>query len=155
MYCMNCGKELQSPHQNFCKHCGAKIQKSFVSSQPMNSRMIKIRKSGPPGSFSKICFAFGVISFILSILLYFIGAYMNLNTYYREITFYILLSIMVVSRVTGFAFGVIAIGIRKTVKRVEPKNNLEIAGNAFGIIGIIFNVFGLLMLFPYMVITFF
>jgi hypothetical protein len=152
---MNCGKELQSPHQNFCKHCGAKIQKSFVSSQPMNSRMIKIRKSGPPGSFSKICFAFGVISFILSILLYFIGAYMNLNTYYREITFYILLSIMVVSRVTGFAFGVIAIGIRKTVKRVEPKNNLEIAGNAFGIIGIIFNVFGLLMLFPYMVITFF
>ncbi|TXT58132.1 MAG: membrane protein of unknown function [Promethearchaeota archaeon] len=100
------------------------------------------RKKGEPGNFSKICFAIAFIAFLTSLFTFTFG---SISVFYfagPAVMFLVKVSIIIVLHITGFALGVISIGIKKTVERTEPINNYEQAGLVLGIFAIIFNVIG-------------
>jgi hypothetical protein len=112
--------------------------------QSFNTQSIRSlqRKKGEAGPFSKQCLLFGLIAFLMSIFTMIFGSIAIFLFHSSSLMYLIKIVVMAVLYITGFVFGVISIGIRETVKKVEPINDYENAGITLGILAVIFNVFG-------------
>jgi len=100
------------------------------------------RKKGSPGPFSKTFFYFASIALLLSLFTFIFGSISVFYYHGGDVMYLIKIVILEVLHITGFALGVISLGIRKTVERTEPINNYEHAGLILGIFGVILNVVG-------------
>ncbi len=164
-FCQYCGSKLPTDRETFQGSNISNIPIRRTPSEyvprpvynnrinPISSRNIPVtyrtvplqtyqRKKGPAGSFSKICFSFAFISLILSLITFIFGSISVLYYHGGGVIYLVKIAIIEVLHITGFALGVISLGIRKMVERTEPINNYEQAGLILGIFGVIFNVIG-------------
>ncbi|MFX0141362.1 MAG: zinc-ribbon domain-containing protein, partial [Candidatus Hodarchaeota archaeon] len=158
MYCPNCGKELKVPNQRFCVHCGndltiiSKTSQSRTDSTrylaipktktiPADS-YIPVRKQerGIPGSHSKKCLGFALVSIGIGIFAYYFGSYAMSYIFLRSIfqssffdyseseikrVLFILLIIVIILHIFGLTLGILSRVESGKAKKLEPINSVE------------------------------
>lgn len=178
MYCPNCGKESKIPNQKFCIHCGNDLTIISKTSQSRtdSSQYLAIPRSkavpvvnyipaskqerGIPGSHSKKCLGFALISIGIGLFAYYFGSYAMSYIFLRSIFQFsnfgyseseierilsILLVIVIFLHVFGLSLGILSRVESKKAGKLEPINSIEKAGSVFGIFGIITNVIALIV----------
>ena len=163
MFCPNCGVELNIPLQNFCYNCGTKIPiiSKVHQTEPediMQKTPVKIEKG--PGSHSKKCLAFALISLGIGLFAYYFGSnvigYMVFRTMFKfpyfnydertvKTVLRILIIIFIFLHIFGLYLGILSRKESKKAGDLEPINSVERAGSVFSILGIIANIIALVV----------
>jgi hypothetical protein len=163
MYCTNCGAELELPNQKFCQECGAEQLANVPVSQappkidmsqyaippasqapqsysPAPSATIQTKFGSSSNMYSKRSLGFALPSFLLAIIsLLIFPAFTFYPMMYGYGSVVGIIPIVLVIHGLGLAFGIVAVVNGVKARNLEPDNGMEKAGNAFGILGIIFN----------------
>ena len=177
MFCPNCGKKLESQNQKYCKNCGSEIlekaqtlqansqtlqakygldqERTTSSAIPATQYPTSVKREGEPGSYSKMSFAFAMVSLVLAGVGFTFGGswVMVLITpyyYYYYSPGVLGLIIAIILNITGLIFGILSRTNCSKARRFEPVNTLEKVGGVFGVFGIVLNsipvVVGLIIL---------
>jgi len=174
MRCPNCGKEIKSSDQKFCRYCGAELKNNPKTSQLQNptSRSTKNK------NYAKRCFSVALVSFVCAIisiiigiiLIYFVNSSIYLvideaNTWFMwidsqpfpiistnyaldegtELIAYVFGLFFIIISLVGLALGIIGIKIRNKAVLKDPNNRLIKIGGYLSIFGIILNIIGIVI----------
>jgi len=152
MFCQNCGEKLEMENQRFCQNCGSEIleipekthitpwmdqNKTTTSSIPVPQYPTRFKKGGEPGSYSKRCLGFGIVSLIIGVITFNIGSSFAMYLYY--ITAQRVFLGLTIVHVVGIIFGIISIVNSGKAKALEPESSILKAGIALGMIGLVIN----------------
>lgn len=157
MFCNNCGKEIDKD-QKYCPHCGNKITRPAKPSETSGFSVEK--EEGSKKSNSIKCFVFGIIAASCAAVAFFGGGsvlfrmivnhYGNYQVILETPSLFILLIGTITSiyifHILGVIFGVLARSSSKKAKDTEMENGLRKAGNILGLLGLIFNILGLIII---------
>ncbi|MFW9900691.1 MAG: hypothetical protein ACFFDY_05320 [Candidatus Thorarchaeota archaeon] len=156
MYCKNCGEKLEIKNQRFCPYCGNKVQITYEASQVdaighqndsmpisppvyQNIGQKSIMKE-TPGSYSKKCLGFGIVSLVILTITFNIGSTAVLDPIISYIFPLIRVFIgLTIAHVIGIIFGIVSRIYYRKAEEMEPLSSILKAGKIIGIIGIIFN----------------
>jgi len=160
--CPKCQTILEDLNQRFCPTCGYNLQKSsetvkyntsestMTYSNPEKSQVQKIKKDESL-TISKRCFAFSLTSVLLApisfitygflIYRFFIGGPRIISD--QNIPIIVIVEIV---NIIGLGLGIASKVTQRNIFNREPYNSYERAGGALGIIGIILNASGLLLM---------
>ncbi|TXT65803.1 MAG: membrane protein of unknown function [Promethearchaeota archaeon] len=159
MYCPNCGNELVSKDQRFCNVCGANIKlyipdpevienppKSTISPNRGISRsqyepsysteQKKLVSQTGSKRFTKLCFAFGLISFIITQISGILS--------FTFLTGLIPNIISLLVNIVGLILAFLSRHYKKRSEAVEPVTGLRKAGSVLAIIGMVINAIGII-----------
>ena len=160
MFCPNCGEKLESTFQKFCASCGSelsntpdaaqapqlKVEEKHVSPpvRPAPVYESKTIRVGGPGSHSKRCFAFAIVSLGLVGVAYFYGGsnlFSSFSPYYYYYYSFGLVGFIttIIVHIAGLVFGILSRTNSSKAGRFEPINTLEKVGSVFGVFGIVIN----------------
>jgi len=168
MFCKNCGEKLESKDQKFCKNCGSEVfensqtlqvksqtlqakygldqERTTSSAIPVTQYPTNVKREGEPGSYSKMSFAFAMVSLALAGVGFAFGGstVMRLiRPYYYYYPYYspgvLGLIIAIILNITGLIFGILSRTNCGKARRFEPVNTLEKVGGVFGVFGIVLN----------------
>ncbi|MFX1428024.1 MAG: zinc-ribbon domain-containing protein [Promethearchaeota archaeon] len=171
MFCPHCGENLLKTNQRFCHNCGTEVLTTSTASNYKTERIQAIPppkiyyapvqprqqlKMGAPGTYSKSCLTFALISITIGILTLIVGY--NVIRVYGFPTVRILVgSLIFFLRIGGLVLGVLSKVNSSKAVIFEPYNDVEKAGSIFGILGIIINSIGLFLslLGPWSIFTFY
>jgi hypothetical protein len=155
MLCQNCGAELEMENQRFCQNCGSEILDTHKTSQvttkmdqdkiktnsiPIPQYSTSIKKEEQPGSYSKRCLGFGIVSLIIGIITFNIGSTL-ITTPFPYIYFpmgRIFIGLAIV-HIAGIIFGVLSRINSGKAKESEPETTILKAGSGLGIAGLVIN----------------
>ncbi|MFX0003030.1 MAG: zinc-ribbon domain-containing protein [Candidatus Hodarchaeota archaeon] len=155
MFCQNCGAQLEMENQRFCQNCGSEIldtsqptkttmtmdqDKTIEAPIPVPQYTTSFKKGEPPGSFSKRCLGFGVVSLIIGVITFNIGTTFVTGPflYYYVPVGRIFIGLAIV-HVAGIIFGILSRVNSGKAKGLEPETTALKAGSALGIIGLVIN----------------
>ena len=162
MFCPNCGEKLGIESQNYCQNCGSEIleksqthqaksqtlqtkygldqERTTTSAIPVTQYPTNVNRGGEPGSYSKICLGFGIVSLVIGVLSFNFGSPLAFNSIYMDYIFvrrvFIVLS---VAHIVGIIFGIVSKINGGKAKGLEPESSILKAGSTMGVIGIIIN----------------
>jgi len=165
MFCKNCGEKLESQNQKFCVSCGSVVlhtpdapqlraEENQVSSTDRSipvyeSKTIKIEG---PGFYSKMVFAFALLSIVLAV----IGLVFEFLKVLRDvIPIYVFLRIpgglelwiiALVLHSIGLLLAILSMVFSSKAGKHEVQNTLKKVGSIFGVIGIVQNVIPLVLI---------
>jgi len=157
MYCSNCGKEI-GEDQKFCPNCGAEIVKSAEPSKKVEKAIEG--EEGEKKTNSIKCFVFGIIAascaalayiggggYLLRLIIVYYGNYaVILDTpSLLALLLAVIISIYVL-HILGIIFGVLARSSNKKAKDLETDNGFRKAGSILGLLGLILNILGLIII---------
>lgn len=157
MFCGNCGKEI-AEDQKYCPHCGNKITRT---AEPSKSSDLSVEKEGGSKKSNSIkCLVFGIIAASCAAVAFFGGGgilFRLIVNYYGNYQIILdtpsLLALLIgtitsiyIFHILGVIFGVLARSSSKKAKDTEMENGLRKAGNILALLGLIFNILGLVII---------
>ena len=168
MFCPMCGEKFETENQKFCPNCGSDVsqvietaptnenvqQPTISSSVPISSSIptpqysttTSYKKSDEPGSYSKRSLAFGIISSIIALVTWYIGAMFFMIGSIIPISFLppgarsVAFTSLAVTHGIGILFGILSIANAGKAKGVESENGVVKAGNVLGALGLAINL---------------
>jgi len=162
MFCPNCGEKLGIESQNYCQNCGSEIleksqtfqaksqtlqtkygldqERTTSSAIPVTQYPTNVKREGEPGSYSKICLGFGIVSLVIGVISFNFGSSFVLNSIYLNYIFVrrVFIGLSVV-HIVGIIFGIVSKVNGGKAKGLEPESSILKAGSTMGVIGIIIN----------------
>ncbi|MFX0039662.1 MAG: zinc-ribbon domain-containing protein [Promethearchaeota archaeon] len=155
MFCQNCGAQLEMENQRFCQNCGSEIidksqpfkattamdqDNTIAIPIPVPQYTTTIKKGGPPGTFSKRCLGFGIVSLIIGVITFNIGSTFVTApfSYYYFPMGRIFIGLAIVHAV-GIMFGILSRVNSGKAKGIEPETTSLKAGSALGVVGLVIN----------------
>jgi DNA-directed RNA polymerase subunit RPC12/RpoP len=162
MFCPNCGEKLGIESQNYCQNCGSEIleksqtfqaksqtpqakygldqERTTSSAIPVTQYPTHVKREGEPGSYSKICLGFGIVSLVIGVISFNIGSPIVLNSIYMNYIFVrrVFIGLSVV-HIVGIIFGIVSKVNSRKAKGLEPESSILKAGSTMGVIGIVIN----------------
>jgi len=159
MYCPKCGEKLINPNQKFCQACGANLKelipnRSLLDKQPIipsksqptsqsdfdyrfKDQQKQIYEKSDTNKYAKLCFAFGLISFILS--------YVSSIFYFLIISIPYLIIVFSIININDLIFGSLSRSFKRKSEEKEAVTRLRKAGSVLAIIGIVYSSINIIL----------